>query len=135
MAKSTPTSPSTDITLVRSHPTNPINVTGQELPIPFIAVCAPRHISVRGHASHRIELGAKLLMPDGVVAVAYPKAEDAHMRGYILSAGVIHSGDEVAVFIRSLTPRAVEWNEGDEVARLYFFRADAMTVGFATDLT
>lgn len=134
MAKSTSTPQSTDITLVRSHPTNPINVSGQELPIPYIDIHAPRHISLRGMAALRIDTGAVLKLPEGVVAQAFPDAADAHQRGYQIHSGVIHDGQEVTLYLRSLTPRAVEFNEGAKVARIYFWRCETFSIGFAVDL-
>ena len=134
MAKSTSTPQSTDITLVRSHPTNPINASGQELPVPYIDIHAPRHLSIRGMAALRIDVGAVLKLPEGVVAQAVPDAVDAHMRGYQIHSGVIHDGQEVSLYIRSLTPRAVEFPEGAKVARLYFYRCEPFSIGFAVDL-
>ena len=120
MAKST--TPNADVRLVRSHPTNPILAEAVELPVPYIQVFAPRHISLKGLAAVRIELGATLTMPEGVYAFCAPDAADAHMRGYQITSGVIHSGQEVTLFLRSLTPRAVDFNEGAPIARLYFNR-------------
>jgi len=122
MAKSTSTPSTVDVRLVRLHPTNPIVATATELPVPFIEVCFPRYTVIRGMAAHRLDLGAVLEMPEGVVAQAFPDAADAHLRGYQVTSGVVHGGQEVTIYIRSLTPRSVEFNEGAPIARLYFSR-------------
>jgi len=119
-----PAADPSEIQLLRSHPSNPILVTPEDiLDNPTrIQIRAPRVLVIRGGCSNRFDLGAVIMLPENVTAHVEPIQPDAYERGYNVTSGTLNSGEDVCLFFRNYGQRTVEFHAGDVVGTLVFQR-------------
>lgn len=130
LKKPVKTAEPSEIQLVRSHPSNPILVTQDDvLSAPVrVQIRTPRPLVIRGGASNQLDLGAVIMLPENTVAEVRALQPDAHMKGYTVSSGLLLSGDEVRLYFRNHGMRTVNFEEGDVVGILTFSRTREFVV-------